>query len=227
MDGTTARRDGTAHTPDGRARGTRAPSGGGPHRPADERRAQLLDAAVEILREQGLRGLTTRAVTARAGVTHGIFHYCFGSKQGLVRALLERELTGTLDSAWGAATAADDVRTALHQGLLAQLDRVRADPGRLVLLDELVRAARQDPDLEDPAAWEQTRYLTEIEARLDTWARTADLVWLAPTADVAALVLATADGTVRAWLVDRDDDRARRTVDAAAAAIGSLARPRP
>ena len=127
----------------------RVKSAQGVHRPADERRAQLLDAALEVLREHGLAGLTTRAVTARAGVPHGIFHYAFGSKAALVRALVERELTGAV-AAWDVAVATDDLETALRQAFLAQLDIVRADPEHQRLVAELIRAARDDSDL--PAA---------------------------------------------------------------------------
>lgn len=195
----------------------------GTHRPADERRAQLLDAAVDVLREHGLKGLTTRAVTARAGVPHGIFHYAFGSKAALVRALVERELTGAA-AAWGAAVESDDVPTALRQALLAQLDIVRADPERDAYLTELVRAAQDDAGTR-PALWEQDRYRAEVEHRLTAWSRDAGVRWAAPVADVAALVLSATDGVIQAWVVDRDDRRAETSVDLLARAVASLALP--
>lgn len=193
------------------------------HRSADERRAQLLDAAVAVLREHGLAGLTTRAVTAHAGVPHGIFHYVFGSKAALVRALVDRELSGAT-AAWGAAVATDDLETALRQALRAQLDIVRADPAHQAALYELIRAARDDAG-STAAAWERGRYLAEVERHLLAWTQRAGVRWSAPVEHVAALVLSATDGIVQAWAVDHDDPRADASVDLLARAVASLAHP--
>ncbi|MBO3089520.1 TetR/AcrR family transcriptional regulator [Cellulomonas dongxiuzhuiae] len=193
------------------------------HRPVDERRAQLLDAALAVLREHGLAGLTTRAVTTRAGVPHGIFHYAFGSKAALVRALVERELTGAT-AAWDAAVATDDLETALRRALRAQLDIVRADPAHQAAMYELIRAARDDSDV-STVAWERRQYLAEIERQLGGWSQRGGVTWTAPVEHVAALVLSAADGVIQAWVADHDDERADASVDLLARAIASLARP--
>lgn len=202
---------------------TAGPRTGGTHRPADERRAQLLDAALEVARENGLAGVTTRAVTARAGLPHGTFHYAFGSKAALVRALVDRELSGAA-AAWGAAVATDDLETALRQAFRAQLDIVRADPEHQRLVADLIRAARDDADV-PAAAWERRQYLAEIERLLAEWSRSAGVTWRAPVADVAALVLSTGDGIVQTWVADHDDARAETSTDLLAHAVAGLARP--
>ncbi|UZN03437.1 TetR/AcrR family transcriptional regulator [Cellulomonas sp. S1-8] len=194
---------------------------GGAHRSADERRAQLLDAAVEVLREHGLPGLTTRAVTSRAGVPHGIFHYVFGSKAALVRALIDRELTGAA-AAWGAAVATDDVETALRQALRAQLDIVRADPAHQAVVAALIRAARDDAGV-SAAAWERRQYLAEIERQLATWSQHGGVTWAGDAEHVAALVLSATDGVIQTWVVDHDDARAEGSLDLLARAVASLA----
>lgn len=195
----------------------------GSHRSADERRAQLLDAAVDVVREHGLPGLTTRAVTARAGVPHGIFHYAFGSKAALVRALIDRELTGAA-AVWGEAVATDDLETALRQALRAQLDIVRADPEHQAMVFELVRAARDDAGV-SAAAWERQQYLAEIERQLTDWSQRGGVTWTAPVEHVAALVLSATDGVIQTWVADHDDARADASVDLLARAITSLAHP--
>lgn len=55
------------------------------------RRAEILAAAREILREQGYAAMNTRAVAERAGAQLSLMHYHFGSKRGLLMALLEHE----------------------------------------------------------------------------------------------------------------------------------------
>jgi AcrR family transcriptional regulator len=54
-------------------------------------REQILDAAGEVLREQGGAAATTRAVADRAGVRLSLVHYHFGGKGGLLAELLDRE----------------------------------------------------------------------------------------------------------------------------------------
>lgn len=53
---------------------------------------RLLDAGLELLAEQGVRGLTHRALEARSGVSHGVTTYYFGTREALLDALLEHLL---------------------------------------------------------------------------------------------------------------------------------------
>jgi AcrR family transcriptional regulator len=57
----------------------------------DATRAQILGAARDALREDGYPGTTMRAVAERAGVQLSLVHYHFGSKRGLLAAVLEDE----------------------------------------------------------------------------------------------------------------------------------------
>jgi DNA-binding transcriptional regulator YbjK len=49
-----------------------------------EGRQALLDAAVRVVAQKGLRGLTHRAVAAEAGVTQGLVTHHFGTRQTLI-----------------------------------------------------------------------------------------------------------------------------------------------
>ena len=60
-------------------------------------REQILDAASQVLREEGGAGATTRAVADRAGVRLSLVHYHFGGKGGLLAELLERENSRLLE----------------------------------------------------------------------------------------------------------------------------------
>ena len=59
-------------------------------RPTDTRRL-ILDAARSRLLADGYGGLSTRKVAEQAGVPLSQLHYHFGSKQGLILALLDEE----------------------------------------------------------------------------------------------------------------------------------------
>jgi AcrR family transcriptional regulator len=58
---------------------------------------EILDAATELLAEDGYAALTTRKVAARAGMRPGNLQYYFPAKRDMVRALLERYLERSLD----------------------------------------------------------------------------------------------------------------------------------
>jgi AcrR family transcriptional regulator len=59
--------------------------------PALDTRTLILDAARTRLLADGYAGLSTRKVAEEAGVPVSQLHYHFGSKQGLILALLEEE----------------------------------------------------------------------------------------------------------------------------------------
>ena len=62
-------------------------------------REALLEAAIRVVSEKGLRNLTYRAVAAEAGVTHGLVAHHFGSRDALIEEALELALTRSLDTA--------------------------------------------------------------------------------------------------------------------------------
>lgn len=62
--------------------------------PADERREQLVLAALPLVRKHG-RAVSTKAVAEAAGVSEGTLFYVFGDKQALIEAVVEQELHTT------------------------------------------------------------------------------------------------------------------------------------
>lgn len=56
-------------------------------REASER--ALIDAAIELFAEHGVRAVSVRAIAKLADVNHGLVHHYFGSKSGLVKAVLD------------------------------------------------------------------------------------------------------------------------------------------
>lgn len=50
----------------------------------------LVRAAADLFEDVGPHAVSVRAIAERAGVNHGLVHHYFGSKSGLVQAVLER-----------------------------------------------------------------------------------------------------------------------------------------
>lgn len=62
-----------------------------------DRRTEILDGALRVLAEHGMRGLTHRAVDAAAGIPVGSTSYYFRSRSALVAGCVERLLEVDLD----------------------------------------------------------------------------------------------------------------------------------
>jgi AcrR family transcriptional regulator len=194
------------------------------HLPAAERREQLLDAAVDVMRTGGIAAATTRAVTERAGVPHGVFHYCFRSKEELFAALLDRELDASLSQAWDAVGTAADLRSGIAAALHALLDRVRTDPEYHLLTAELVDVAARTPDLAHLARREQTAYVDHAETMLRTWQEAGGTPVAVDLRTLAHALVSASTGIAASWLSTRDDAAARATVDLLAEGLAAVAR---
>ena len=85
-------------------------------RSSEPARRQLLDTALRLFAEQGIAAVSLREIRLAAKQRNaGALHYHFGSKDGLLRALLERELPHLVARrrallAEAAATAAENLR---------------------------------------------------------------------------------------------------------------------
>lgn len=70
---------------------------------AEAHKGKLIDAAVEIIRENGLSAVTLRGVGQRAGFSRGLVNYYFGTRRALlwlaVEKMVGRELSPEL-SEW-------------------------------------------------------------------------------------------------------------------------------
>lgn len=59
--------------------------------PAPERREQLLEAALDVVREHGYAGLTMEAIARRAGVTKPVVYDAFANRDDVMTTLLAAE----------------------------------------------------------------------------------------------------------------------------------------
>jgi len=83
--------------------------------------ARILDSAQELFAKRGPGAVSVRQVAAQAGVSHAIVHRYFGSKDDLIRAVLDRIDTRRAATAREAASLRD-VYQALLPTVLAQRD---------------------------------------------------------------------------------------------------------
>jgi AcrR family transcriptional regulator len=64
--------------------------------PEEARREQILDVTAALVREQGFPAITIQAVAQAAGISRPIVYSHFGDLDGLLKALVEREISRAL-----------------------------------------------------------------------------------------------------------------------------------
>ena len=128
-------------------------------------RAQLIAAATDVLREHGYAAMSMRAVAERAGLRLSLVHYHFGSKQGLLLAVLEELTAALLERQQAMFTEdrpfADQWRTA------CEYLREDVRSGYVRILWELWAAGLSDPELAERWRATQRGWRDLVEARLE------------------------------------------------------------
>lgn len=99
-----------------------------------ERREQILAAALQVALRQGLDGLTVRRVAEAAGLSHGLVHFHYKSKDALLSALLDRVLDTTAAFEMPAALVDEGAPIERLLALLQrEIARLSGDRGRIQL----------------------------------------------------------------------------------------------
>ncbi|MGW9565418.1 TetR/AcrR family transcriptional regulator [Prescottella equi] len=205
--------------------------------PAEERRAQLVEAALNIAERGGIAAVTIRAVAEEAGVSLGVVHYCFESKEALVAAMAESlvlQLSGGMREAFASVwdtqelSGLRDLREVLHTGLTGMWPLIEATADRQLLTYEItayaLRHRAAGAPLAGSVADEQYRVM-DIEATvfLEESARRTGCKWTEPVEAIARFALAVIDGIVLRWLVDRDSAAILTELDDLVRIVGSKA----
>jgi TetR/AcrR family transcriptional regulator, regulator of biofilm formation and stress response len=149
-----------------------APTRGRRDRRGEQRRAELLEAAIHLIGAHGLDAVTHRAVAAEAGVPAASTSYYFRSKDDLIdealRALAEREiaLLRARREALGDLVADLDMTV---EALAAWVEEQLTESGRVAMLAQYqlqLEAARRPEAREILAAWKDgTDELAETAMR--------------------------------------------------------------
>jgi len=183
----------------------------------------LLDAAAELIAEGGLSSMTLAAIGERAGYSRGLVTARFGSKAGLVDALIRR--------VWGQLHAARVVPLAhgrpglqeileLIGALTYETDAHERDVRALLAL--MFEALGPDPDLRARMVEFHDSMRSEIAAALRAGVEDGSVRVDADADAAAALIVSAMRGFAYQWLLDSD------SIDLTAcyAELGDLVRTR-
>ena len=171
---------------------------------AADRREQLIEATIAVLRRSGAEGVTTRAVAAEAGAPLASIHYTFGSLDDLVVAAFERlidevsqHITDGLDVAAGYGPCILEVM----QRIAGLLDHERYG----VLLHDLNPTGDRRVEALEERYYRLAHDLVDAIAIATARRREPAM----PRAQMARLIMAAIDGVVLQFAAAGDVETAR------------------
>lgn len=185
---------------------------------------RIVDAMRSSVGERGAAGSTFDHVARSAGVSRGLLHYYFGTKERLLVEVCRRDCDirmVMLDEAFAASGDADELIAALVRSLD---DLLRDDPGFIALVFELFTSSRRNEEIAAGLRDLNERVRSHIAAQLSL-KEAEGAIRLGADADaVASVLFALADGLAFRMLSDADHDWGP-TIDAASLAVRQLILP--
>jgi AcrR family transcriptional regulator len=152
------------------------------HAPAGSGREALMNAAITIVGQRGLRGLTYRAVAQAAGVTHALVTHHFGSREALISEALASSVRSVEHATFDSGEELQDFAADLPSFIANEEDL-------LAFQYELTMEARRQPELNPDIQKMYTDVLERIEERLAAFGCPDDVAF-------ARVVLAAIDGMI-------------------------------
>lgn len=193
---------------------------------ADVRRRLLMEAAMRVMKRDGIAAASTRAICLEADMPHGAFHYCFRSKHELFASLLEEDFNAPLETAWQQLDPGTDPEAGLRNLFREYWSGLEPDPEQQLVLSELTNYALRDASLRGLPEWEHESYRAKIATHLAQFCDQLDVEFALPIAELAEMLLAALSGVTSSWLAHRDSAIALASLDRFARVFASYAEPR-
>jgi AcrR family transcriptional regulator len=173
---------------------------------ASDKAARIVAAMRASVAERGTAGSTFDQVARAAGVSRGLLHYYFGTKERLLVEVVRHDCDvreAALVIALAEARSADDVIAVLVAGLE---DIVRNDPGFVTLIFELFVLSRRHEDIAAEFAELLSRLRRHLAGVLRDKQAQGVLALAAEPDAVVDVIFALGDGLMLRMLADGDRD---------------------
>jgi AcrR family transcriptional regulator len=171
---------------------------------------RIVDAMRDSVARRGAAGSTFEHVAREAGVSRGLLHYYFGTKERLLVEVVRRDSelrVDRLDRMLAEAKTIDDVLDVLVTSLQEMIEH---EPGFFLLIYELFSAGRRNPDIQEEVGRLFATTRTHVADVLRAKEREGVLRLRFDAEAVVSFLLALGDGFALQALSDpeRDDQTA-------------------
>jgi AcrR family transcriptional regulator len=193
--------------PNAAARGssTEAPAAGG-RSLSGEKAQRIVEAMRRSVAQRGTAGSTFDHVSRTAGVSRGLLHYYFGTKEQLLVEAVRRDCElrmEVLERQLAGAQTADDFIALMAQNLQ---ETVREDPDFVTLVFELFTLSRRNADIAAEYVELLRRTRQRVAGMLATAQREGVLRLHAEPEAVAEILYSLGDGFALRMLAEPDRD---------------------
>jgi len=188
-----------------------------------EKAQRIIDAMRESVAKRGAAGSTFEHVAREAGVSRGLLHYYFGTKERLLVEVVRRDSeirVARLDEPLGNAKTVDDVLDILLASLTDLIDN---EPAFFLLLYELFSAGRRNPEIQREVGQLFDRTRSHVAEILEAKEREGVLSLRYEADAIVAYLFAVADGFALQALSEPERDIAPALAAGAASARFLLA----
>lgn len=168
--------------------------------PYGDGRDALLSAVVAVVGEKGLKGVTYRAVAAKAGVNHTLVTHHFGSIEGLLAATMEWAVQRSIEE-----TGLEHLVDFGEEFADALIATVAAEPELQLFQFEMMLESRRNPEVRALVERLYANYVRTVEAALRERG-------LTPDDGFSLAIFAALDGLMLQFLTISDPVRIRAAV---------------
>jgi len=174
---------------------------------SSEKAQRIVDAMRASVEQRGVAASTFDHVAREAGVSRGLLHYYFGSKERLLVEVVRHdaaERTRSMDERLAKAQSADEILQALVVGLEEFLED---DAGGQAVIYEMLSASRHSEEIRTELAGLYSQWRERLAGWLRTKEREGVIRLQAEPEAVASILFSLGDGFGIQVLADPDWDQ--------------------
>jgi AcrR family transcriptional regulator len=192
---------------------------------AEERRRTIIDAAIEVIANEGLARATTRRIAERAEAPLGALHYCFRNKEELIQVVSD-EGAEMLAAAFDDVDPAVGFEATLRESIAALWHWVEANVGlQLALMELAMFQIRQGDDKDLYRMWD--RFGGDLlRDRLGRALEVDPVDLQIPLDEIVRFINHRFDGLILEFAASKDVEACRRQTELLAEAMILLSVPR-
>jgi AcrR family transcriptional regulator len=174
--------------------------------PDREKATRIVEAMRASVAERGIAGSTFDQVARAAGVSRGLLHYYFGSKERLLVEAVRRECDVRDELLEDAIAGAGSVEEVLDAMVRSFEDFLGNGPATAVMLHEMLTLAQRNPEIAYELAELGRRTRTHLAEALRAKSDAGVLALRDDPQSVAAFLFVLADGILVRRLSEPDFD---------------------
>jgi AcrR family transcriptional regulator len=184
-----------------------------------------VDAAIDVIANEGLTRATTRRIAERANAPLGALHYCFRNKNELMELIYERG-AGTIRDALEKVDPTNGVETTIRESVGIYWRFIRDNLGLQLALFELGLWMIRNRREELYATWNSFG-VDQLRHKLDEAARADGIELATPAAELARFLFHSTDVLVLEYAVSGKKAVGQRQANLLADALVAMAVPPP